>query len=320
MTTTDIDRMHAVRFHEYGPPGVLRVEQVPRPTAGQGEVLVRIRAAGVNPGDWQMRSGIAAQRFGLQLPLPFTPGYDLSGVVAEVGPGAERFKVGDAVYGMTANAGGYAEYAAVPESHLTAKPATLDDIRAAAVPMSAFTAWNALADQANVQPGQTVLINGASGGVGHFAVQFAKRLGAQVIGVASGRNQRFLQELGADRTIDYTRTVLHEAARQVDTVIDTVGGEHTDSLIRTLRRGGALVPIGYGRYSPELAAEAGVTVHELRMMQIDSSALARIGEQIDAGVLKVVVDAVFPLEAASEAHELSESRRARGKIVLNVDP
>lgn len=316
MEQTKEASMSAVLFDEYGPPEVLRLERVPKPEAGPGEVLVRVRAAGVNPGDWQMRSGWAAETFGLSLPLPFTPGYDLEGVVEAAGSGATRYRAGDRVFGMMANAGAYAEYAAVSETRLAQLPASLDDIRAAGVPMSAFTAWTAVHVQACVEPSQTVLINGASGGVGHFAVQFAKLVGAHVIAVSSGRNLAFSRSLGADAVFDYETDDWKALEGQAHAVIDTVGGERTDMLVRSLRRGGTLVPVGWGRYSQELAEERGVGVQELLMAPFDADRLARIGELLAAGELRVEIGKALPLAEAARAHELSESRRARGKIVL----
>lgn len=311
--------MNAVRFHEYGPPEALRFEAAPRPVAGAGEVLVSVRAAGVNPGDWQMRSGWAAERFGLSLTLPFTPGYDLAGVVEATGPGTERYRIGDRVFGMTATAGAYAEYAAVPESRLAKLPAALDDEQAAGVPMSAFTAWTAVHGQALLSPGQTALINGASGGVGHFAVQFAKLAGARVIAVVSGRNRAFAESLGADEVFDYTADDWAELEGAADAVIDTVGGERTDALVRSVRQGGTLVPVGWGQYSPALAERIGVRVQELLMAPFDADRLARIGEQLASGDLRVEICAAIRLAEAASAHALSESRRARGKIVLRTE-
>ncbi|SFA77929.1 NADPH:quinone reductase [Cohnella sp. OV330] len=311
--------MNAVRFHEYGPPEALRFEQVPRPVAGAGEVLVRVRAAGVNPGDWQMRSGWAAEKFGLSLTLPFTPGYDLAGVVEAAGPGTERYRIGDRVFGMTATAGAYAEYAAVPASRLAPLPVELDDEQAAGVPMSAFTAWTAVHGQALLSPGQTALINGASGGVGHFAVQFAKLAGARVIAVTSGRNRAFADSLGADEVFDYTADDWAELEGAADAVIDTVGGERTDALVRSVRQGGTLVPVGWGQYSPALAETIGVRVQELLMAPFDADRLARIGERLASGDLRVEIGAAMRLAEAASAHALSESRRARGKIVLRTE-
>lgn len=313
------ETMGAIRFSEYGPPGVLRDERVVRPVPGPGEALVRVHAAGVNPGDWQMRSGWARDKFGLELELPFTPGYDLSGVVEAVGPDASRFRVGDAVFGMTAAAGAYAEYAAVPETRLAPRPAALSDIQAAGVPMSAFTAWTAVHAQARVEAGRTVLINGASGGVGHFAVQFAKLAGARVVAVSSARNRAFVASLGADAVFDYEKDDWSALEGQVHAVIDTVGGDRTEALIRTVRRGGALVPVGWGRYSPDIAAEAGVHVQELLMAPFEAERLTQIGRLLTSGDLRVEIGTVLPLAQAARAHALSESRRARGKIVLRID-
>jgi NADPH:quinone reductase-like Zn-dependent oxidoreductase len=184
MSTGMTSTMKAIRFSSYGGPEVLQYEDVPRPIAGPGEVLIRIHAAGVNPGDKNIRAGIAKKRFGLTIPLPFIPGNDLSGEVAAVGSDGTAFQEGDLVYGLTTNGATYAEYTTAAASQLALKPTSMDHIQAAGVPLTALTAWQALFDHGHLEKGQTVLVNGASGGVGHFAVQFAKMKGAQVIGVA----------------------------------------------------------------------------------------------------------------------------------------
>ena len=191
--------MKAIRYSTYGGPDVLRLEEVPVPAIGEGEVLVRVHAAGVNPGDWQIRSGLAGDRFG----LPYIPGWDISGVVVSVGEAVIGLYPGDAVYGMTANSGGCAEYAVVPAGHLAPKPSAATFIEAAALPQSGFTAWHALFVQGHLEAGQTVLINGAAGGVGHLAVQLARWKGARVIASASARNEAYLRNLGIDAFVDY---------------------------------------------------------------------------------------------------------------------
>lgn len=313
---TIAETMKAIRYHTRGGPEVLRLEYVERPRPGPGEVLVRVHAVGVNPGDWQIRSGLAGDAF----PLPYIPGWDVSGVVAAAGPGAEGFREGEEVYGMTADSAGCAEYVAVSQSRLARKPWNVSHLQAAATPMSAFTAWHALVEQGGLTAGHTVMIHGAAGGVGHFAVQIAKLMGARVIGVASGRNQAFLRELGADECVDYTKTPLEQLPQTADLVLDTVGGPEGDALLAVLKPGGRLVPVTYGRYSPEKAAALAIDVREVRLLQIATPDLERIGRWLEEGWLHAFIDTVVPLEETCLAHERSESRRVRGKIVIQVLP
>ncbi|GHO78025.1 hypothetical protein KSD_57960 [Ktedonobacter sp. SOSP1-85] len=193
-----------------------------------------------------LRAGIANKQFGLTIPFPFIPGNDLSGEIAAVGPDVTAFQVGDLVYGLTMNGATYAEYTVADASQLAQKPSFMDHIQAAGMPLAALTAWQALFDHGHLEAGQVVLINGASGGVGHFAVQFAKMRGARVIGVASGRNAAFLRELGVDQFIDYTTTQVAHTAQNVDLVFDAVGGKHGNHLLQVLKPGGSLVPIFWG--------------------------------------------------------------------------
>lgn len=315
--------MKAIQIHAYGGPEVLRYEDVLRPPAGPSEVVIRIHAAGVNPGDWRTRAGNADIPERLRPPrhaLPFILGHDVSGEVSVVGPEVTAFHEGDAVYGMIHFPGGggaYAEYAVVDASDLAPKPTTIDHLQAAVVPTAALTAWQALFVHANLEAGQIVLVNGAAGGVGHFAVQFAKAKGAQVIGVASERNAAFLRELGVDHFIDYTATSVEKAAHDVDLVVDTVGGENGDRLLDVLKRGGKLIAVFLGHYSAEHAASAGVTV-QLFQVRPNAAHLVEIGGLIDAGLVRVAIDTVMPLAEARKAHELSASSHVRGKIVLRV--
>jgi len=308
--------MQAVRFHSYGHPSVLLLEEVPRPTAGSDEVLVRVHAAGVNPLDWKVRAGYVKDWLPHRLPL--IPGWDVSGVVEAVGPDVTAFKIGDAVYGMLhfGRDGAYAEYVAAGIRTLALKPSSLDHVRAAAVPLAALTAWQSLFDSASLSAGQTVLIHGAAGGVGHFAVQFAKWKRAKVIGTASVGNESFLRELGADNVIDYRTTRFEEAVSDVDVVLDTIGGETQQRSWQVLKKGGILVAT-LGISSPGAPGEhgvrgAGVSVHP------DPAQLARIAALIDAGDLKPVISAVLPLTEAARAHELSQTGHVGGKIVLKV--
>lgn len=318
MNTAMTSNMKAIRFSTYGGPEVLHYEDVPRPIAGPGEVLIRIHAAGINPGDKNIRAGIANKRFGLTIPFPFIPGNDLSGEIAAVGPGVTAFQVGDLVYGLTMNGATYAEYATADASQLAHKPAFIDHIQAAALPLAALTAWQALFDHGHLEAGQVVLINGASGGVGHLAVQFAKIKGAKVIGVASGRNAAFLHDLGVDQFIDYTTTRVENAVQNVDLVFDTVGGEHGSRLLSVLKRGGILVPIFWGEYSAEQAAAASITIQDIAWVQPNAAQLDEIGRLIGMGRVHINIDTVLPLAEARRAHELIESGQVSGKVVLRV--
>ena len=325
MSTGTSETMKAIQIYSEGGPEVLVYEDVPRPTAGPGEVLIRVYAAGVNPADWRARAGfpdIPEQfRHAIpHIPRPSIPGLDVSGIVEAVGSDVTEFHEGDAVYGMVRFPGGgkgYAEYTTAPVTDLARKPATIDHLQAAAVPMAALTAWQML--YLDLEAGQTVLINGAAGGVGHFAVQLAKLKGARVIGVAAGRHAAFLRELGVDEFIDYTVAPVEQIVHAIDVVFDTVGGEN-NRLLSVLKRGGRFIPINIGNYSAERAFEAGITIGTGHQQALQSSGaqLAEIGTLIDAGQIRVVIDTVVPLAEARKAHERGEAGHIRGKIVLRV--
>ncbi|MCX4744284.1 NADP-dependent oxidoreductase [Kitasatospora sp. NBC_01287] len=315
--------MWAVRVHAFGDPEQLVHEEVPRPEAGPGEVLVRVHAAGVNPPDWYARRGFANIPEAMRpvWPVPFTPGSDISGVIAAVGTGVTEWQVGDEVFGLVnfpGRASGYAEFATSPAAHLAPKPAALGHVEAAAVPMAGLTAYQFLFEHLRIEAGSTVLVNGAGGGVGHFALQLAKAAGAaQVIGVASGRHEAFLKDLGADRFVDYTRDAVEDVVREVDILIDTVGGPDGHRFLPVLRRGGTLAPVYFGEYHRERAAELGITVGG---WQVRSSGeqLTELARLINAGLLRVGIDSVFPLSAAAQAHTRAEQGHLQGKIVLRV--
>ncbi|GHO97844.1 NADPH:quinone reductase [Reticulibacter mediterranei] len=316
--------MKAIQVHTFGGPEVLTYQDVPRPTAGVGEVLIRVQAAGVNPAEWKAVSGLT--RRVREVPLPFIPGWDVSGIIEEVGPDVTAFQQGDAVYGLlrfpSPSAGTYAEYTTGPVADLALKPTSIDHIQAAAVPMAALTAWQGLFVHGRMEAGQTVLITGAAGGVGHFAVQLAKSKGARVIGVASGRHAAFLHELGVDQFIDYTSTSPEGAVHDVDLVVDTAGGMNGDPLLSVLKPGGTLIPISANQFSPERVAQAGVSIVTTigPVMQVRSSGaqLVEIGKLIDAGQVRVAIDTVVPLAEAARAHERSAAGHVRGKIVLAI--
>ncbi|MBV6699473.1 NADP-dependent oxidoreductase [Kitasatospora aureofaciens] len=308
--------MRAVIQKSFGGPEVLEVAEVERPTPLSGEVLVRVRASGVNPVDVAVRSGA----FPLIGEPPFGVGWDISGVVEEAAPGA-RYRVGEEVYGMPffpRAATGYAEYVAVPSRQLARKPATIDHVQAAALPLAALTAWQGLVDLADVGEGQRVLVHRAAGGVGHFAVQIAKARGAYVIALASEPKHAFLEELGADEVIDYRTTDYTEAVQDVDVVFDS-SSEGTRAL-KVLKPGGVLVSI-MEHWNQELAAGieaagrrfAGVSVEP------DYASLEAIAALVDEGRIRPHVAASFPLAEAGKAHELVESGTVQGKVVLTVD-
>lgn len=312
------ETMKAVRVSAYGGPEVLKVDEIERPKAGPGELLVRVRAAGVNPVDWKIRQGLLK---GMTPQPPFTLGYDISGTVDSLGEGVTDFKVGDEVYAYLAltKGGGYAQYVAVPAKE-TAKKPKADFAEAAAVPLAGLTAWQALFTQTSLKEGQTVLIHGAAGGVGHFAVQFAKSKGATVIATASSANHEFLKKLGADIVIDYTKEkfedVLKAKNMQADVVLDTIGADTHDRSYAVLKKGGTLVSIVQPPKADKMK-EFGVNAKVFLVMP-NGPQLAEIARLIDAGKVTPHVSAKLPLEEAAKAHELSQTGKTRGKIVLEV--
>lgn len=330
--TMSTETMKAIRIHAFGGPEVLVYEDVQRPTAGPGEVLIRVFAVGLYPGDWYIRSGYVNLPETIRLSLlarfslPLIPGTQVSGIVEAVGPDVTAFQEGDAVYGLIrfpsggAPAGTYAEYVTAPVDHLTRKPTSIDHLQAAAVPMAALTVWQGIVEHTNLRAGQTVLVNGAAGGTGHFAVQLAKARGAWVVGVASGRHEAFLHELGVDEFIDYTTTSPEQAAHDIDLVIDTVGTVGENPLLGTLKRGGTLLWIGRRSLNNGLGTErtgAGVTIEKMQVRS-NGAHLAEIGELIDAGQVRVAIDTIVPLNEARKAHERGEAGHLRGVIVLRV--
>jgi len=313
-----MENMKAVQVHNYGGPEVLRFEDAPRPTPASGELLIRVYAASVNAIDWKARAGYVKDY--IPLPLPFIPGWDVSGIVEAVGSGVAKFKKGDEVYARpdgTRNAKGtYAEYVVVKETEAALKPKSIDHVHAAAIPVVALTAWQALFDQAGLSKGQKILIHGAAGGVGSIAVQLAKWKGAHVIGTASGHNQAFLRELGVDEPIDYEKTRFEDVVHDVDVVLDTLGGDTQKRSWKVLRKGGILVSI-VAPPSADEAAKHGVR-STFFSAHPSSSQLSEIAKLVDAGKLKPIVETVLPLFDARRAHELSETGHARGKTVLKV--
>ena len=306
--------MKAVVAHEYGAPEVLKFEEVPRPEPKEDEVLVRVIASGVNPADPLTLSGKYAREFGTHLPL--IPGYDIAGVVEKTGAKVTNLKAGDAVYGYPTFGGGWAEYITVKQWEVAAKPKTLNFAEAAAVPMGALTAWQALVDTAQLHPGQTILVHGGSGGVGSFAVQIAKARGARVIATASTANQDLLKQLGADVAIDYTKTRFEDVAKDVDAVLDPVGKETLARSYGVVKKGGIVMSLVARPDPVELEKRgirgAAISVHP------DAEDLAEIARLIDAGKIKPVVTEVLPLSEAIAAQRQAETHHTRGKLVLRI--
>ena len=305
--------INAIQVHSYGEPNQLKLEQIARPEPQEGEVLVHIYAAGVNPVDWKIRSGMLKDF--MPLNLPYVPGADLAGVVEKVGLGVTEFQPGQEVYGRSSN-GSYTEYGIAPAKTLALKPKTLSFEEAATIPVGATTAWQGIFDHGHLQPGQRVLILGGAGGVGLFAVQFARWKGAHVISTASTSNVEFVRSLGAETVIDYTKQHVENEVHDVDLVFDTVGGNALASVWPTLKRGGTLVSIA-GQPNEAKARELGV--HTARFSaQVNTELLNTFAQLIDEGQIKVVVGKTFPLNEASQAHELSQSGHGRGRIILHI--
>lgn len=306
--------MRAISQNSFGGPEVLTEVTVPKPVPGPTEVLVRVHAAGVNPVDAKTRAG---GRF-LGEP-PFVLGWDVSGVVEEVGFGVTAHRPGDAVFGMPLfprQAGAYAEYVVAPARQFAPKPAGLDHHHAAALPLVGLTAWQSLVETADVREGQRVLVHAAAGGVGHVAVQIAKARGAHVIGTASAAKHDFVRSLGADEVVDYTAVDFAEAVRDVDVVFDTVGGDTGVRSVPTVRDGGFVVTI-LGNTQQALAEAAGGRVRTAAVLcEPDRVGMLALADLVDRGLLRTELDAVLPLAEAARAHELIESGRTRGKIVL----
>ncbi|GAB3480341.1 NADP-dependent oxidoreductase [Nocardiopsis coralliicola] len=313
------ERMRAVMQEVHGGPEVLAVAEVPVPQPGPGEVLIRVHAAGVNPTDYKHRSG---RRF-LGDP-PYVLGWDVSGTVAAVGMGVALFRPGDAVFGMLPyphGAGAHAEFAVGPARAFTAKPAELDHVQAAAVPLAALTAWQALVDTAGIRGGDRVLVHAAAGGVGHFAVQIAAARGAHVVGTASAAKHGLLRELGAAEAIDYREQDPAESVRGAAAVLDSLGGDSPVRSLAAVRKGGtvvAILPTGTGRLE-QAAAAAGRRGTEM-LVEHDQAGMRSIAALIRSGALHPVVQEVFPLERAADAHRLGEAGHVAGKLVLQVVP
>ncbi|UVF22829.1 NADP-dependent oxidoreductase (plasmid) [Microvirga terrae] len=308
--------MMAWRVHEFGPPQTMTFESVPRPNPGPGEVLVKVRAASVGPWDGWIRSGNSA----LPQPLPLTLGSDLAGDIEAVGPDVTDLRVGDQVYGVTNPRfiGAYAEYAVASAAMIAPKPTSLSHIEAASVPVIAVTAWQGLFDQAQLTAGQTVLIHGAAGNVGSYAVQLARQAGLRTIATAAADDLTYVRELGADTVVDYKSEPFEDVARDVDAVLDLVGGDTQTRSFQVLRRGGKLIS-AVSQPDQELAKSLGVDA-TFFLVDVTTRHLTEIAGLIDSGALRTRVGAVLPFADAREAHLMLEGirRPPKGKIVLAV--
>lgn len=335
------DMMKAVRLHEFGGPERLVYEDAPKPQIKAGEVLVRVHAVGLNPPDWYLREGykMLPPEWQPKVTFPIIPGTDISGVVEAVASDVHDFTVGDEVYamvrfpiGLAGESRAYAEYVAVPATESALKPAGIDHEHAAAAPMSILTAWQFLIELGHDEPNplqphkhvpvplrdKTVLVNGAAGGVGHLVVQLAKWRGARVIAVASSAHAAFLRDLGADEVIDYTTTAAEDVVRDLDLVVDAVGGPTSARFLKTLKPGGVLFPIfPLGFDGNDEAKRLGVTVSTTQVRS-NGAQLAKIAPLLNDGTIRIAIDSIFPLADARKAHERAASGHIRGKIVLNV--
>jgi NADPH:quinone reductase-like Zn-dependent oxidoreductase len=307
--------MKAIVIHEYGGAEVLKYEEVSRPEPNDDQLLVRVIAAGVNPVDGMIRSGMFADE---HRAFPIILGGDIAGVVEKVGNKVTKFKAGDPVFAYVSldNSGGYAQYALATGREVAPKPQSLTYVEAAAVPIVAMTAWQALIDTAKLASGQTVLIHGGSGGVGSFAIQIAKARGAKVIATASTANQELLKQLGADVAIDYTKQKFEDRAKDVDVVLDSIGKDTLARSYGVVKKGGIIVSLVARPDERELK------IHGIRgvALSVDPNAdeLTEIGKLIDDKKIKVIVSQTFPLSEAIKAQQQVATGHTRGKIVLKV--
>ncbi len=309
--------MKAIRMHTYGSSEVLVYEEIPRPETAADELLVRVFAAGVNPVDWKIRDGYLQEM--MEVSLPLTLGWDVAGIVEETGTKAGPFQRGDKVYGYLSipRNGSYSEYVVLKTEETAFMPESLDFIQAAAIPLAALTAWQSLFDAANLSAGQRVLIHGAAGGVGHFAVQLGRWIGAHVIATASTRNHDFLKSLGTHEIIDYTENPFEKEAEMVDLVFDTIGGDTWERSLSIINKGGMLVSILHPPPPPDVEANLGIK-GAFVFVQPSGKQLGEIAALVDSNHLKPHVEKVLPLAQAAQAQKISESGHVRGKIVLRV--
>jgi NADPH:quinone reductase-like Zn-dependent oxidoreductase len=303
--------MRTVIQYEYGGPEVLQVVEAKRPRPSAGQVLVRVKAASVNAGDTKLRAGKAPE----VAPLPLVLGSDLSGTVAEVAPDVTTFRPGDDVYG-THFIGTNADYVAVSEVSLATKPPSVDHVQAAALPLAALTAWQAVVDTAHARPDQRILVHAAAGGVGHLAVQLAKLYGAHVIATARAAKHEFVRGLGADEVIDYTAVDFSIAARDVDTVVDLVGGDYGRRSLASLRPGGLLIGTALDPGVTRADADAAGRGYTWLAVRPSREGLEPIADLVQTGRLQVHVERTFPLDAVADAHRMSDGGHVTGKLVI----
>jgi NADPH:quinone reductase-like Zn-dependent oxidoreductase len=310
--------MKAIRVHRYGGAEELQFETAPCPEPRAGEVLIRVAAVGVLPIEWKVRQGVFQNQMPVQ--FPYIPGSALAGVVEAVGPGGVGLRVGQSVFGKSVS-GAYAQLATAAEIHLALQPEGLRFEETATVSGGATTAWNALFENGNLQTGQRVLIHGAAGGVGSYAVQLAHWKGAQVIGTASARNVDFVRSLGADQVIDYTAVPFEQATQGMDLVLDTIGGETLRRSMAVVRPGGLIVSLVEAP-SPEQAQTAGIRAMMTSVRQPYPSAnlLDTIGRLLAGGEIRAVIGAAYPLHKARQAHEAVQSGSGRGRVILRAAP
>ena len=308
--------MKAIRIHKYGAGDTLTYEDAPMPEPGAGDVRIRVHAAAVNPVDWKIREGYLSAM--LNYPMPLTLGWDVSGVVDELGAQVSGIAVGDAVYSRPdiTRDGAYAEFVVVRASEVATKPSRLSHNEAAAVPLAGLTAWQGLFDHAKLAKGERVLIHAGSGGVGSFAIQFAKWAGAHVVATASAANESLVRDLGADEFVDYRSQRFEEVLDKVDVVLDTIGGDTQERSFSLLKKGGRLFSV-VGTPDADKLAAVGASGGNY-MVQPSRVQLGRIAELIDEGKVRVLMDSVFALSEARAAHDKSQTGRAKGKIVLEV--
>lgn len=310
------ETINAIQVHAYGDADQLKLERIARPEPQEGEVLVHVYAAGVNPIDWKIRKGWVKDFW--PITFPYIPGVELAGVVEKVGPGVTTFQPGQEVFGGSSQ-GSYTEYGIAPANALALKPKKLSFDEAATVSTGATTAWQGIFDHGHLQPGQRVLILSGAGGVGLFAVQFARRIGAHVISTTSTRNLNFVRSLGAETVVDYTKEHVEDVVHDVDLIFDMVGGQALTGALSALKPGGTLVTIV--ERIPEAAQakanELGVQPVNFAA-QVNSDLLNTFACLIDEGQIKAYIGHTFPLSEAAQAHELSEKRHGSGRIVLHI--
>ena len=311
--------MKALQIRQYGGKDVLELNQnVAKPVAGEGQVLVEVHAASLNPVDWKIRAGYLKEM--APLTMPATLGGDVSGIVAAVGASASHLKVGDRVYGyasrLSGGSGSFAEFVAAKPTTLALAPRNAGFVEAAALPLVGASALQAIEQHIKLQRGQKILIHGGAGGIGSVAIRLAKSIGAYVAATANADDRAYVQELGADEVIDYKKEAFEAKLKNFDAVFDTIGGDTMEKSFKVLRKGGTLVSM-LGPPSSELAQKTGVTAIG-QLTHITTEALKRLAQLVDGGTIKVRVGKVFPLDKFKEAFDLLEEGHARGKVVLEI--